>query len=489
MNVSSGKQLCKEGSDTCSTDKDLETPANGMPYKSPEEKRFVRKMNWTILPLVAFIIFIQFADKAAISVAAVLGLMEDTHISGEQFSWVASIFYLGYLVYQLPNNYLLQKVPHGRYLGVLLLMWGTVMCTTSLCHNFAELMATRFLLGLFEAGTSPCIFIILNTLYRRTEQAACFGYVAACTGMGAVIGTLLSFAISFMEGVAGLRAWRWVYIILGAITIFFGFIVFFFLADDPNHKLLRLTEVEKEIVKERTQDNAVVRSRKIKTYQMWEALKEPRLWLILLASLCINFQNGALVNFSATLVKGFNFSATESIILQIPSGLAAAFAAIIAVITARKSRQAIYTGIGMGIVSAIGCLLLAVIPQSAGAVKLLGYYLSWAMAGAYTIILTVIANNVSGYTKKIFYNGAYMIFSTFGNFIGPLMMVQTQAPGYVGGMIGYTVANVVVIICLILIRYIMAKENRRRLADPPTEPTDVYLDLTDAEDRNYIYRL
>jgi ACS family allantoate permease-like MFS transporter len=107
------------------------------------------------------------------SVAAVTGLFEDTHINKSQYSWASSVIYLGYLVYQgivsfegstnfndslfetplltflciVPNNILIQRLPHAKYLGVLILLWGVVVAATCVVDSFQQLMGVRFLLG------------------------------------------------------------------------------------------------------------------------------------------------------------------------------------------------------------------------------------------------------------------------------------------------------------------------------------------------------
>lgn len=97
-------------------------------------------------------------------------------------------------------------------------------------------------------------------------------------------------------------------IILGAITVLFGVICFFFLVDNPNSKYLRLTPAEKRVVELRTIDNNTVITKKIKYHHMLEALKEPRYYCFIFASLLFNLQNGALNTFSSIITKGFGFS-------------------------------------------------------------------------------------------------------------------------------------------------------------------------------------
>jgi sugar phosphate permease len=101
------------------------------------------------------------------------------------------------------------------------------------------------------------------------------------------------------------------YIVFGIATVVIGVLVFFFLPDDPHHRLLHLTEKEKEIVEERSRDNCVVRVLTIKKEQMWEAIKEPRLWLFMLANTLSSLQNGGLVTFSTLLVEGLGFSVSN----------------------------------------------------------------------------------------------------------------------------------------------------------------------------------
>ncbi|KAI8148204.1 major facilitator superfamily domain-containing protein [Fennellomyces sp. T-0311] len=456
--------------------------------KSEAEKKLVRKITYTIMPLVSWIIIVQFADKAALSVSAVLGIYEDTGITGSQFSWLGSLFFLGHLAFQPLNSYFLQRLPIGKYLGVCIVLWGAVMLFTALCHTFSELAAVRFLLGLFEAACMPTIYLLVNTMYRRSEQTTYFGIVTMCFGLGSVVGNLVAFGISHMGTSLGIEMWRWNHIIFGAFTVTLGLLSFFFLADNQRSKLLRLTEEEKVIVEERIQDNAVVRNMEIKRSQIWEALKETRLWLLCIAAIGLQIQNGGLLVFSAQFIKGLgNFSSGESILLKMPGGVASTAGSILATLIARRTGQVCYTGVLMAGISLVGCIVLAAVPG--GAVKLVGYYLSWGSTGGYGLLMTVVGNNVSGYTKKIFYNAFLVVFYTLGNFIGPLVMLDHEKPRYLGAMTGFCIGNGVAIVCFILVRILMVRENKRRLANPPEQATDAKLDLTDFQDKNFIYRL
>lgn len=266
-----------------------------------------------------------------------------------------------------------------------------------------------------------------------------------------------------------------------------GIVCYFFLIDSPDSRLLRLSEEEKEIMEERTRDNAVMKHKIIMLHHIREALLEPRWWLLMIATFAVSLQNGGMLTFSSTFTYGLGFDALQTILLQIPSGMASALGVVVAAGLAYKTRQIIYTCLFMLIIGIVGLIILMAIP--AGGVKLVGYYLSWGGTGAYSIMVTIIGNNVKGYTKKIFYNGAIMFFYTLGNLVGPLIMIDTQAPRYMGGMTGFLVGYVVAFICMALIRLDMMHANKKRRTAGPPEKVDPHQDLTDKEDSAFIYRL
>jgi hypothetical protein len=153
----------------------------------------------------------------------------------------------------------------------------------------------------------------------------------------------------------------------------------------------------------------------------------------------------------------------------------------------RRYGQTLHLACVLLFIAIIGLLLLVVIPIPQ--VKLLGLYMCWSFAASYVLFLTALANNVNGYTKKIFYSSVVMVFYTIGNFAGPQMMVSSQKPLYLGGMIGYMAADAICIILLQIARFYMAKSNKERLENTSSEKIDVNEDLTDVENPHFIYRL
>lgn len=124
------------------------------PADPQEAKRVLRKVDWRVVPLLFLIYLLQYLDKNGLNYASVYGLQKGTHLKDNEYSWLGSIFYFGYLIAQYPAGYLLQRLPLGKVLGATTLTWGIIVITTPACYNFAGIASNRFLLGFVEAVVS-----------------------------------------------------------------------------------------------------------------------------------------------------------------------------------------------------------------------------------------------------------------------------------------------------------------------------------------------
>ena len=120
-------------------------------FTTEEEERVLRRIDLRILPLLLGAYFFQQLDKSALSYTSIFGLVEDTHLVGQQYSWLGSILYLSQLVFQPLAAVLLVKAPTGKVIGTAVLLWGSTLAITSACTDFKSLLGMRFLLGAFES--------------------------------------------------------------------------------------------------------------------------------------------------------------------------------------------------------------------------------------------------------------------------------------------------------------------------------------------------
>jgi hypothetical protein len=139
----------------------------------------------------------------------------------------------------------------------------------------------------------------------------------------------------------------------------------------------------------------------------------------------------------------------------------------------------------MMLIAEVGLILLVAVPNVGG--KLCGLYLTYGYAAAYVLLISSVAANTNGYTKKLITNAMIIIGYTVGNIIGPVIMID--GPKYVGGMVGCISANFVMILLMIYLRFWLAHENKRRAANGGEKLTSVDNDITDRQDPNFVYRL
>ncbi|KAF7553814.1 hypothetical protein G7046_g6993 [Stylonectria norvegica] len=134
-------------------------------YTEEEEQRVRWKIDLHLMPILMLTFGLQYLDKVTISYAAVYNMKKDLGLVGQQYSWANSLFYVGYLVGEFPANYLIQKLPIGKFSSVCILIWGILVMLCATAKNFAGIATLRFLMGFFEAGIPPCWIYITSMFY------------------------------------------------------------------------------------------------------------------------------------------------------------------------------------------------------------------------------------------------------------------------------------------------------------------------------------
>jgi len=125
------------------------------PVSAKELRRLERKIDFTILPYLAVCYAFFYIDKTTLSYAAIFGIRTDLHLVGTQYNWLSSAFYFGFLIWAVPTNFLLQRLPVGKYLGSMIFMWGLFLMLQAACNSFATLTVLRVLGGMAEAVSDP----------------------------------------------------------------------------------------------------------------------------------------------------------------------------------------------------------------------------------------------------------------------------------------------------------------------------------------------
>lgn len=145
-----------------------------------------------------------------------MGLREDTDINTNQYANLSLLFYVAYLIFEIPHAYLMQRFPTAKYLGTMVTCWGICVACTAACNSYGALVAVRFLLGAFESTISPSLILITSMWYKRDEQPGRVGFWYVGVGVGVIIGSLMSFGFQHYHSKA-FTSWQIMFLVVGLV--------------------------------------------------------------------------------------------------------------------------------------------------------------------------------------------------------------------------------------------------------------------------------
>jgi ACS family allantoate permease-like MFS transporter len=139
-------------------------------------KRLLKIIDRNLIPLMCIVYGLNYLDKTTLSYASVMGIKKDIHLVGDDYQWLGSMFYFGYLAWEYPTNRLLQRLPLAKYSAFCIIMWGATLACFAAVSNFGGAVAVRFFLGVFEAAVTPGFALFTSQWYTKKEQGARTGF-------------------------------------------------------------------------------------------------------------------------------------------------------------------------------------------------------------------------------------------------------------------------------------------------------------------------
>ncbi|CAN6636524.1 high-affinity nicotinic acid transporter [Trichomonascus vanleenenianus] len=373
--------------------------------KSEEEKAEIdRKLLWKLdlhlIPWLSLLYLLSFLDRANIGNAKIEGMLDDLNMSPNQYNLAATIFFIGYGVFEPLTNVLLKKLRPRIFLPLIMFFWGICMTFMGFSTNFSGLMAARWFLGLCEAGLFPGINYYLSCWYRRRE----FGRRAAIFFSGAAIagsfGGFLAAAISKMDGIGGRPGWAWIFILEGLATVIVAIASYWMVHDFPDTATFLNKDDHARVIRRLHADQqASANHESFKMAFMWESLRDWKTWL---SMIIYGGSAGPLYGLSLflpTILKDLGYTATRAQLLSVAPYATACVVTVCAGFYADKSMKRGLVNIGSAIVCMTGYAML--LSGASPAVRYAGTFL--AAMGIYPTIsntITWIANNTEGVYKR-----------------------------------------------------------------------------------------
>lgn len=472
---------------------------------SPEESTRLRKLiDKRVLLVMIVTYFLQAIDKGTISFASIMGLPSDTGIVDangkvtQQWSWLTSCIYITILVVEYPQNYILSKVPVGKYLGFSIIAWGTVLACHAACTNFVGLIVVRTLLGLFESACQPAFIVLSAMWYRREEQASRVTYWYMMNGAQQIVGGLLAYCFSLITS-GPLRSWQWLFLAYGVISVIFGIFVVWYMPDSPMRAKC-FSEDDKRLMIERVRDNQTgIQNRTFKKEQVIDAFTDPQTWCYAAIQFCTTLPTSGLGAFANIIIQqSLGFSVLETQLLAMVLGFYIIMVLLGSVWLVKKFNQNSLTMLGFVIPSFVGTILLMTIPNETFSQHiglLISYYITLSFWSAQTLGLSMMSRNVGGQTKKSVVVATNFIFWAVGNTIGPQVFLGVEAPTYHTAFATHLGCYGLLVLVIVYFRWYLVSQNKKRdalAASGVAEAHDedmvhAFDDLTDRENPNFRY--
>ncbi|TKA81515.1 hypothetical protein B0A55_02975 [Friedmanniomyces simplex] len=177
------------------------------------ERKLRLKIDLMIVPTVSLLYLFCYIDRANIGNAKIAGFDKDLGLEGYDYNIILSVFYISYIIFEIPSNVLCKAVGPGWFIPTATLLFGITSLGTAFVHNRAQACGVRFLLGIFESSMLPSIAYYLSRWYRRSELAFRLSLYIVMAPLAGAFGGLLASGILKLSHFGGLHSWRMVRII------------------------------------------------------------------------------------------------------------------------------------------------------------------------------------------------------------------------------------------------------------------------------------
>lgn len=383
---------------------------------SAADEALFSKMAWRLLPLLVICYIIAFLDRINIGFAQ-LQMKQTLPFSNEAYAFGAGVFFLGYFLFEVPSNLMLEKIGARKTLLRIMVLWGLCASALMFVQTTTQFYIIRFLLGAFEAGFFPGIILYLTYWFPGARRGKAIAIFMTATVLTQVIAGPVSGAIlKYMDGLLGHHGWQWLFVVQGLPAVFLGIVAFLYLEDKPEQARW-LSAGEKELLRHHF-DNDTQGVKSASHGSLSELLRDPRIYTLALVYALFLGAAYTMIFWIPTLIKGWGVA--DVLTVGVLSAIPPMFGVIGAVLIGRSSDRHLerrWHFVFALATASIG-LILTIVFQGNLIGSLLGLCIMYFGQAAGTPLFFT---GVSEYIPKKTAAGGIALISSLGN-LGPSVM-------------------------------------------------------------------
>lgn len=292
---------------------------------TPDQEATMTRIVWRTMPLVMLVYLMAVIDRANVGFAK-LQMVKALGMSETTYGFAASLFFVGYLVFEVPSTLALNRYGARVWLARILVLWGAVTVALAFTTSHTMFTVLRFLLGVAEAGAYPGIIFFTTLWFPQAYRARVMAIVTLGSAFGNMFGSLVSGPLLDLNGALGFAGWQWIFIATGAPAVLIGIAVFALLTDTPATATF-LSDGEKRWL----QDMLAREARdKADHGSIWQVLWDGRVLLLSLVYTLILTALYGVIYWIPTVVRAFGVTGTQNGLLSsMPWALAAVLLMVI----------------------------------------------------------------------------------------------------------------------------------------------------------------
>jgi MFS transporter, ACS family, tartrate transporter len=239
-----------------------------------------------LIPFLFVLYLVAYLDRINVGFAS-LQMNRELGLSESVFGLGAGLFFLGYSIFEVPSNLILERVGARVWIARIMISWGVVAMAMIAVRGAASFFAIRFVLGLAEAGFFPGVILYLTFWFPTREQARTVALFMTATALAGLIAGPVSGALLELHGLGGLSGWQWLFILEGLPAVILGIVVLFYLPDGPDEAVW--LEVDERTALLMRLDIECGRGTQKRQRSFREAISNSTVWILSLVYFAIIF--------------------------------------------------------------------------------------------------------------------------------------------------------------------------------------------------------